>query len=337
MDRFTTAKFEIITKTPFRVSFCGGGSDLAAFYHQHEGCVLSSSINKYCYISIHPYFDENQTLLKYSDNELVDDIRDIHHKIFRCVLNEYGMHGVEIVSTADVPAGTGLGSSSTFTVGLLNTMNCYNGKFVSKNWLAREACKVEIEKLGSPIGKQDQYAAAVGGVNFIRFHSDDTVSVDPIVMQPDTYKSLDRNLVMFYTGLKHDANAILSKQKGNMSQTDKVANLVEMTKLAWKMKGALEADDLSSFGHILDEGWQLKRNLAAGITSPVIDEIYETAMANGALGGKLLGAGGGGFFLFYCDKEKQEQLRAALKLREFDFHFERDGASVIYIGDKYWD
>lgn len=327
----------IITKTPLRISFCGGGSDLAAFYHKHEGCVLSTSINKYCYLSIHPYFDEKQTLLKYSRNELVDDIKNIEHKIFRCVLNEYNLHGVEIVSTADVPAGTGLGSSSTFTVGLLNTVNCYTGKFVSKGWLSEAACKVEIEKLGAPIGKQDQYAAAFGGLNFIRFHRDDTVSVDPIVMQPSTYKALDKNLLMFYTGLKHDANAILSKQKENMSQSDKIANLLEMTKLAEKMKGALEVNDLSSFGRILDEGWQLKRSLASGITSPHIDDIYKTAMANGALGGKLLGAGGGGFFLFYCEPEKKEQLRSALKLREFDFHFEHGGASVIHIGDKYWD
>ena len=327
----------IITKTPFRISFCGGGSDLAAFYHQHEGCVLSTTINKYCYLSIHPYFDEHQTLLKYSDNELVDNIQEVNHKIFRCILNEYGLEGVEIVSTADVPAGTGLGSSSTFTVGLLNTINCYNGKFVSKAWLAKEACKVEIEKLHSPIGKQDQYAAAFGGLNFIRFHSDDTVSVEPIIMKPETYKDLDKNLVMFYTGLKHDANTILAKQKNNMSQKDKVANLLEMTKLAWKMKAALEENELASFGRILDEGWQLKRSLATGITNPILDEIYATAMKNGALGGKLLGAGGGGFFLFYCAQEKQEQLFSALNLRKFDFHFERDGASVIYIGDKYWD
>lgn len=327
----------ILTKTPFRVSFCGGGSDLASYYHQQEGCVLSTSISKYCYIIIHPYFDERQTLLKYSETELVDDIRDIRHRIFRCVLNEYGLHGVEIVSTADVPAGTGLGSSSTFTVGLLHAVNCYNGKFVSKGRLAKEACQVEIEKLGSPIGKQDQYAAAFGGLNFIRFHPDDSVSVEPIVMQPETYQRLDGNLVMFYTGLKHDANAILSKQSANMSQADKVASLKEMTQLAWKMKGALEANDLSSFGRILDEGWQLKRTLASGITRPEIDEIYATAMKNGALGGKLLGAGGGGFFLFYCEKSQQERLRAALRLRSFDFHFDRDGSSVIYIGDKYWD
>lgn len=193
----------IITKTPFRVSFCGGGSDMASFYHKREGCVLSTTINKYVYLSIHPYFDDNQTLLKYSSNELVNHPQEIQHKIFRDVLSDYDANGIEIVSTADIPAGTGLGSSSTFTVGLLHTMNCYKGKYVSKSWLAQKACQVEIEHLGSPIGKQDQYAAAFGGLNFIRFHQDDTVSVEPIIMMPETYSELQSRLVMFYTGLLH--------------------------------------------------------------------------------------------------------------------------------------
>jgi len=326
----------LITKTPFRVSFCGGGSDLAAYYRQYGGCVLSTTINKYVYLSIHPYFDPEFTLLKYSKNELVSDIKNIEHSIFRCVLNTYNVNGIEIVSTADVPAGTGLGSSSTFTVGLLNTLNCYKGKFVSKAWLGAAACDVEIEKLGAPIGKQDQYAAAFGGLNFITFHRDDTVSVDPIIMKAETYRKLERNLIMFYTGIKHDANKILSKQKQNMDQKDKVNNIKKMTNLAYKMKAALEANDLSSFGSILDEGWQLKRTLTSDITNPIIDELYERAITNGATGGKLLGAGGGGFLLFYCDETKQPMLKKALGLQVFDFDFERDGASVVYIGDKYW-
>ena len=171
----------IITKTPFRVSFAGGGSDMANFYEQHGGCVLSTSINKYCYLSIHPYFDENATLLKYSENELVTDISKIKHRIFNSVLNEYKVSGVEISSTADVPGGTGLGSSSTFTVGLLNTIACYRGKFMSKGELAAKACDVEINKLGSPIGKQDQYAAAYGGLNFIRFNQEHIKSLKSIL------------------------------------------------------------------------------------------------------------------------------------------------------------
>ena len=327
----------IITKTPFRVSFCGGGSDMANFYEKYGGCVLSTSINKYCYISIHPYFNENQTLLKYSENELVDSPDQIRHRIFRQVLTDMGIHGVEISSTADIPGGTGLGSSSTFTVGLLNTLNCYNGKFVSKDKLAKLACEVEIEKLGNPIGKQDQYGAALGGLNFIKFNQDGSVSHEPILMEGKTYKELQKNLLMFYTGTTRSANTILAEQTKNITSEDKAKNLLKMCGLAKDMKVALENNDISSFGRILDEGWQLNKELASGIANPAIDEAYEIAMKNGALGGKLLGAGGGGFLLFYCEEEKQDKLKKAIGLRELDFSFERDGTSVIYIGDKYWN
>lgn len=324
----------IITKTPFRVSFCGGGSDLAAFYHQHEGCVLSTSIDKYLYLSIHPYFYSKEILLKYSENELVDDVRKINHPIFRTVLQDMDVNGIEIVSTADVPSGTGLGSSSTFTVGLLHALNVYKRSFCSKGWLAEKACDVEINQLGAPIGKQDQYAAAFGGLNFIRFHSDDTVSVEPIVMKAETYKKLEKNLLMFYTGIKHDANKILAVQKKNMMDEEKINNLLQMTSLANEMKIALEKNDLTSFAEILDANWHLKRTLAKGVTSSVIDDIYEKALQHGASGGKLLGAGGGGFLLFYCEAERQDELRQSLNLEEFPFHFEHDGTSIVYIGDK---
>ena len=331
------ATIMIITRTPFRVSFAGGGSDLADFYEKYEGCVLSTSINRYCYISIHPYFDENYTMLKYSENERVDNLSAIKHRIFNCVLNERQIHGVEISSTADIPGGTGLGSSSTFTVGLLNALNCYQGKYMSKGKLAEKACEVEIQKLGSPIGKQDQYAAAFGGLNFIRFHQDGEVSVSPIVMMPETYQQLQKNLVMFYTGDTRSANSILAEQKKNMGDKEKTENLKKMCALAEDMKQALEQNRLDSFGDLLNEGWKLKRTLASGISNPMVDEAYETAIANGALGGKLLGAGGGGFLIFYCKPENQERLRVALRLRQFPFSFEKNGTSVVYIGDKYWD
>lgn len=326
----------LITKTPFRISFCGGGSDMANFYKEHGGCVLSTTINKYMYISIHPYFNPKLTALKYSQNEIVDDISKIDHSILRCVLNEMQVKGVEIVSTADVPSGTGLGSSSSFTVGLLHTLYCYKGKYASKARLAKEACEIEIEKLGAPIGKQDQYAAAFGGLNFINFYQDETVSVSPIIMKKETIKGLQDNLIMFYTGLTRDANTILKEQKSNISQKDKTINLKEMCNLAYQMKDSLENNDLSIFGEILDESWKRKRELAKGITSSNIDEIYNMAIKNGADGGKLLGAGGGGFLLFYCKKEKQKKLEEVLGLQKFDFKFEYDGTSVIYIGDKYW-
>lgn len=328
----------IITKTPFRVSFCGGGSDIADFYREYGGCVLSTTINRYMYLTIHPYFDEQKTLLKYSQNELVNDISDIQHSIFHCVLNEKKISGVEISSTADVPSGTGLGSSSSFTVGLLHTLACYQGKYISKENLAAEACRVEIDMLGAPIGKQDQYAAACGGLNFISFHKDDTVSVEPLIMRGDTLKNLQDNLVMFYTGITHDANQILSEQKKNIvSQQDKCKNLVRMCELARDMKVSLESNTISDFGEILNEGWMKKRELAGSISSSKIDELYDTAIANGATGGKLLGAGGGGFLLFYCPKEKQALLSEKIRLKRFPFKFEHDGTSVVYIGDKYWE
>ena len=298
--------------------------------------MLSTSINKYMYISIHPYFNEKQTLLKYSENELVDNIRDIRHKIFHRVLCDMDISGVEISSTADVPGGTGLGSSSTFTVGLLHTLYCYKGKFVSKERLAKEACEVEIEKLGAPIGKQDQYAAALGGLNFIRFHSDGFVSASPVLMQAETYQRLEQNLLLFYTGTVRSANEILNEQKKNMTKADKNENIKKMCCLAREMKEALEQNDLSQFGSILHESWELKKTLAGGISNEQIDEAYARAIQSGALGGKLLGAGGGGFLLFYCEPQYQEALRRNLGLREFEFQFERDGSSLVYIGDKYW-
>ncbi len=327
----------IITKTPFRVSFCGGGSDIADFYKEYGGCVLSTTINRYMYLTIHPYFDEKKTALKYSQNEIVDSIYDINHSIFRCVLNDKHVSGVEITSTADVPSGTGVGSSSAFTVGLLHTLYCYKGKYVSKARLAEEACQVEIEKLGNPIGKQDQYAAAFGGLNFISFHKDDSVSVEPVVIKGDTLKLLQDNLVMYYTGFTHNANDILSEQKKNISQKDKVKNLIRMCELARDMKHSLECNDLGNFGDILHESWMKKRELAQTISNCKIDDLYQYAIENGALGGKLLGAGGGGFLLFYCPKEKQERLTNQLRLKHFDFKFEHDGSSIVYIGDKYWE
>ena len=326
----------IITKTPFRISFCGGGSDIPDFYREYGGCVISTSINRYMYISIHPYFTEGHTALKYSKTEIVDDLKKIEHSIFRCVLNDKKIDGVESTSTADVPSGTGLGSSSSFTVGLLHTLYCYQGKYVSKANIAEEACRVEIEKLGNPIGKQDQYAAACGGLNYISFNKDDSVTVEPVIMKQETKQSLQDNIIIFYTGLTHDANKILAEQKRNISVDEKIKNLIRMCELARDMKCALENNELSDFGEMLNEGWMKKKELASGIANPQIDEMYDRAISLGASGGKLLGAGGGGFLLFYCKKEKQEKLIEGMRLKQFPVRFEHDGTSVVYIGDKYW-
>ena len=327
----------IITRTPFRVSFCGGGSDLKSYYEQEEGCVLSTTINKYMYISIHPYFEPGQIALKYSKTEIVPGIDAIEHRIFREALRQFQVTGVEITSTADVPAGTGLGSSSTFTVGLLNALNAYTGKYVSKGMLAENACDIEIERLGAPIGKQDQYAAAFGGLNFIRFLPTGATVVEPVLVKQKTLSSLERRLMMFYTGKLHNANVILKEQSENVRAAKKRDNLRKMCGLARDLRTALERQDLDSFGSLLHENWLLKKELASGVSNPAIDEWYETAMQHGAKGGKLLGAGGGGFLLFYCEEEKQDALREALGLREMTFRFEQNGTSIVHVGEKYWD
>lgn len=329
----------IITRTPFRVSFAGGGSDLPSFYHRHEGCVLSTSINKYMYVSIHPTFNRQETCIKYSKTEIVDDVRKIQHPIARQLLLDRKISGVEIVSTADIPSGTGLSSSSAYTVGLINALNAFSGKYASQEKIAAEACDVEINRLGEPIGKQDQYGTAVGGMKFIRFLPDDTVEVEPIVMKNSLKKELDDNLLMFYTGQSRSASNVLKEQGVNMaSEEDKFRNMVRMTELAYEMRETLVNGDLSRFGDILHENWMLKRSMASKITNGVVDKYYDIAMASGAKGGKLLGAGGGGFLLFYCEKEHQPRLRSALSdLVELPFSMESGGTKVIYIGDKNWD
>ena len=293
----------IITRTPFRVSFAGGGSDLPSFYRRHEGCVLSMTINKYMYVSIHPTFNRDETVVKYSQTEIVRDVRAVQHPIARQLLLDYGIDGVEIVSTADVPAGTGLSTSSAYTVGLIHALNAFRGKLCSQERIAREACELEIEKLGEPIGKQDQYGTAVGGLKFIRFKSDESVEVEPLAVSRQKLSELEGNLLLFYTGLTHSAGEILQEQNKNVAGADKkFQNLVKMTELAYELREAVVAGKLDDFGRILNENWLLKRELASQISNDKIGKYYDLAMANGALGGKLLGAGGGGFLLFYCPK-----------------------------------
>lgn len=329
----------IITRTPFRVSFAGGGSDLPSFYHRHEGCVLSTSINKYMYVSIHPTFNRLETCVKYSKTEIVHDVRKIQHPIARQLLLDHRVSGVEIVSTADIPSGTGLSTSSAYTVGLINALNAFNGKYASQEKIAAQACSVEIDKLGEPIGKQDQYGTAVGGMKFIRFLPDETVEVEPIVMSSALKEELDGNLLMFYTGMTHSAGEVLKEQNKNIvSENDKFSGMLRMTELAHEMRETLVDGNLDRFGEILHENWILKRSMASTISNGTVDKYYDIAMANGARGGKLLGAGGGGFLLFYCEKKNQPRLRSALNdLTELPFSMENGGTKVIYIGDKNWD
>ncbi len=329
----------IITRTPFRISFVGGGSDLPSFYRQHEGCVLSTTINKFMYISIHPTFKREQTIIKYSKTETVSEIRKIQHAIARQALLDNDMSGVEIVSTADIPSGTGLSTSSAYTVGLIHAISAYKGKYYSQEKIAAKACELEIDKLGEPIGKQDQYGTAVGGLKIIRFKRDDTVDVEPLVVKQKTLRTLSENLLLFYTGITHSAGEILKVQEKEVGESrEKTANLVRMTELVYEMRDALVSDNLDAFGDILNENWRLKKSLTSGISSGEIDRYYDIAMRSGARGGKLLGAGGGGFLLFYCDKERQNRLRSALSdLSELPFEMDNTGTKVIYVGDKDWD
>ena len=329
----------IITRTPFRVSFAGGGSDVPAFYRRHEGCVVSTSINKYMYVTIHPSFEPRTTAVKYSKTEIVDDIRKIRHPVARQVLLDYNVSGVEITSTADVPSGTGLSTSSAYTVGLIHAMNAYVGKYASQEKIASKACVVELEELGEPIGKQDQYGVAVGGLKFIRFRADETVDVEPIIMTPEAHRTLNDNLLLFYTGLNHSADEILKEQTKSISSSEeKFSNLIRMTGLAYELKDALCQNRVSQLGEILHQGWLLKRSLTGSISNSFIDEYYDRAMAAGASGGKLLGAGGGGFLLFYCEKEKQARLKSELSdLKELPFELDNSGTKVIFVGDKNWD
>lgn len=325
----------IITRTPFRISFAGGGSDLPSFYHREMGAVLSTTIDKYMYIAIHPHFEKNKIQLKYSKTELVERIEDIQHPIFREVLKIYNLTGVDINSIADIPAGTGMGSSSSFTVGLLNAVRAYLGKYSSGTKLSELACMIELEKVGSPIGKQDQYAAGCGGMNLISFYPDETVKVEKVIMSPNIRQELDDNLVMVYIGGTHSANEILRVQQDTIKEKEKFKVQERMVQLAFSLRDTLQNNNIDDFGRILHEGWLLKKSLVNTISNPFIDMIYQKGLDAGALGGKLLGAGGAGFILFYCPKERQGHFRNVMSQPELNFHFENNGSQVIYIGDKY--
>jgi D-glycero-alpha-D-manno-heptose-7-phosphate kinase len=287
------------------------------------------------HIVVHPSFNREETLLKYSQTECVRDVRELRHPIARQLLIDWNMSGLEIASVADVPSGTGLSTSSAYTVGLIHAMCALNGVYHSQEWIAARACEVEIDKLKEPIGKQDQYGTAIGGLKFIRFMCDGRVDIEPMILRSDCIKILDENLLLFYTGLNHSAGSILKEQNVNIvSDYEKFNNLVKMTELTYELKEAMLSENLRKVGEILNTGWLLKRELAGSISNSVIDEYYNLAIKNGAIGGKLLGAGGGGFLLFYCEKANQQQLRHSLSnLIELPFSLESGGTRVIYVGD----
>jgi D-glycero-alpha-D-manno-heptose-7-phosphate kinase len=324
----------IISRTPLRISFAGGGSDLPAYYHKETGAVLSTSINKYIYITVNKKFD-HKIRASYSITEIVDQIGELHHELIREALQLVDLpSGIEITSISDIPSqGTGLGSSSTYTVGLLNALYAHTGRHVGAEQLAQEACFIEIERCRKPIGKQDQYIAAYGGLQFIQFNSDESVFVDPVICQLDTKIELQRRLLLMYTGLTRSANGILEEQSKNTeSSEEKRASLRRMTQLAYELRLALQMNDLNGFGEVLHQGWIEKKKLASGISNSKIDTWYETARQQGAIGGKLLGAGGGGFLLLYTPPDCQDKIiRALPELRPVKFNLEPQGSKIIYV------
>ena len=323
----------IISQTPYRVSFAGGGTDMPAFYRQDYGAVLSVAVDKHMYVTVSPRF-EKSTRVAYTRTEIVDNVSDLQHELVREALKMTGLgRHLEITTVGDVPAGTGMGSSSSLTVGVLLALYAYKGQIVSAKNMAEQACKIEIDVLGKPIGKQDQYAAAFGGMNYIRFNSDGSVDVEPVPAKPETMQELQKRMILLYTEQQRDADGILQRQSDGIK--DRMPILRAMRDLAQEMRLALGGGGgLDEFARLLHEGWKLKRSLGFGITTDTVDGWYEQARKLGAQGGKLLGAGGGGFLLLFAPPERHNLIRDALgNPRELTFGVDRRGGRVIFISD----
>ena len=329
----------IVSKTPLRMSYVGGGSDLPSFYREEVGAVLSTSIDKYIYVAVNKKFD-GKIRLSYSKTEEVEGVSQIEHPLVREALTMLSISGgIEIASMADIPSrGSGLGSSSSFTVALLNALYAFNNQYVSKEILAKQTCEIEIERCGEPIGKQDQYAAAYGGLNLIRFHPDDSVSVDPVICSPDIIKRIDESTLVFFTGRTRSASAVLKNQSDAMKFENRRILMRRMVELAFELKKELESGDVENFGSILDENWKLKAQLTSGISDPQIDSWYRKGIQAGASGGKLLGAGNGGFIMFYASPEHHAKIKLALaELTPIKFGFDRNGAQIVFYSPTHGD
>ena len=322
----------IITRTPLRISIGGGGTDLPSYYNRFGGFVISAAINRYVYISLHKTFVPNY-IIKYSKMEIVEKVDDIQHPIIREAFRLHRIEPrVEVVSMADIPAGTGLGSSGTFNVGLLRALYAQRREHVSTHSLAEEACHIELDLLKEPIGKQDQYIAAFGGIICMEFSKTGEVVVSPLRVTNETLHDLEDNLCMFFTGYSRSASQVLADQNTRTLKDDSamVENLHFIKELGFSIKESLERGDTAEFGRLMHKHWLHKKERSQGISNPVINRWYEVGMENGALGGKLIGAGGGGFLLFYA--QDKTQLRKAMHqegLQEVRFSFDFDGTKVI--------
>lgn len=320
----------IIVQTPLRISFFGGGTDFPDFFRKEGGCVLSSAIDKYIFVTIKKRFDR-KLRIGYTQTEMVDDLDQIHHELIRESLRLARIdRGVEITTMGDIPSeGSGLGSSSTVTVGALHAMYAYLGEIVPAERLAREACEVEIEILKRPIGIQDQYIAAYGGLRFFEFLPNGQVTAEKIQLSLEAQRSLNNNFMLFFTGMSRNSSTILKEQVGNLK--DRLNELRELKYMAHEARCAIETGDFDELGVLLHQSWELKKRLAGTISNGQINEMYESARGAGAIGGKIAGAGGGGFLLLYVPIEHQNKVRTKLNgLQELPFRLEADGTKVIF-------
>ena len=320
----------IIVQTPLRISFFGGGTDFPSFFMEEGGCVLTSAIDKYIFVTVKERFD-SKLRIGYTQTEMVDNIDEIQHELIREALRTTGIHsGLEITTMGDIPSeGSGLGSSSTVTVGALHALYTYLGEIVSAEKLAREACSIEIDTLKKPIGIQDQYIAAYGNLRFFDFLPDGQVTTEKVRLDTESRRALNDRFLLFFTGVSRRAGNILHEQKENIK--DRITVLREMKQMVYEARKVLTAGDFDAFGLLMHESWKLKKRLAGTITNGSINDLYELARHSGAIGGKITGAGGGGFLLLYVPYEKQSAVRNALcDLQELPFRLESDGTKVIF-------
>ncbi|MDQ2731700.1 MAG: galactokinase [Armatimonadota bacterium] len=324
----------IITRTPMRIPLGGGGTDIVSYSSRFGGFILSAAIDKYSFITVHPRPIDSHIRASYSKTEIVRTADEIQHNLIREALKMTGItNGIEILSLADVPAGSGLGTSGCFTVGLLNALHTLKGEQLTQIELAEEACRIEIDILREPIGKHDQYIAALGGLTCLEIDHSGHVRVHPAAIHEDVLEELERNILLFYTGIARSASEVLAEQSTATDENDRgvIDSLHRIKEIGFEVKGALESGNLHQFGLLLHTHWEVKKQLSNKISSSQIDKWYHLARESGALGGKIMGAGGGGFFMLYCEEGK-DRLRKAMAyegLLEMRFRFDFQGAKVM--------
>ena len=326
----------IISRSPVRITLGGGGTDLPSYYEKYGGALIAAAIDKYTLVTAHTRFDDD-IKLNYSKTEIVQNVDDIKHNIFREALRLLKINkGIELTSLSDMPSSSGLGTSGSFTIALLNALHAYKKEFVSQKQLAEEACHIEMDILKEPIGKQDQYISAIGGITFFEFDKNGNVTVEPVKMTEESRDELHSNIILFYTGIQRSASEILREQdnKSKNDESKTIETLHEIKRIGLETKKAFEKGDVDKLGEYLDQHWQIKKQLSGEVTNSYIDECYNHAIKNGALGGKIMGAGGGGFFMFYHNgnnnaKTKFIKAMSEKNLKKMRFNFDFEGAKIV--------